>query len=132
MADIFHGYIETEFCKIFHVCAWHRGIEERPTPLFLGYENQAAQLSFALLIPDDDFNDVLVKLCWCILSRNLEFVSAAILLIDNINLLVEFWSHHRFNLKFIRVESYKKEAHKAPVSSSTTTLGDLINWKSER
>jgi small subunit ribosomal protein S1 len=23
-------------------------------------------------------------------------------------------------------------SHKAPVSSSTTTLGDLINWKSER
>ena len=32
-----------------------------------------------------------------------------------------------------QVEHYKKEAHKAPVSSSTTTLGDLINWrKSER
>jgi small subunit ribosomal protein S1 len=31
-----------------------------------------------------------------------------------------------------QVESYKKEAHKAPVSSSTTTLGDLINWKSEK
>jgi len=31
-----------------------------------------------------------------------------------------------------QVENYKKEAHKAPVSSSTTTLGDLINWKSER
>jgi small subunit ribosomal protein S1 len=31
-----------------------------------------------------------------------------------------------------QVESYKKESHKAPVSSSTTTLGDLINWKSER
>jgi small subunit ribosomal protein S1 len=37
------------------------------------------------------------------------------------------------------VEKYKAEsqshgsgAHKAPVSSSTTTLGDLINWKSER
>jgi len=32
-----------------------------------------------------------------------------------------------------QVEQYKKESHKAPVSSSTTTLGDLINWhKSER
>jgi small subunit ribosomal protein S1 len=32
-----------------------------------------------------------------------------------------------------QVESYKKDAHKAPVSSSTTTLGDLINWrKTER
>ncbi|MGA2834519.1 MAG: 30S ribosomal protein S1 [Terracidiphilus sp.] len=32
-----------------------------------------------------------------------------------------------------QVESYKKESHKAPVSSSTTTLGDLINLrKSER
>ena len=32
-----------------------------------------------------------------------------------------------------QVEHYKKETHKAPVSSSTTTLGDLINWrKSER
>ena len=34
------------------------------------------------------------------------------------------------------VEHYKSESrggsHKAPVSSSTTTLGDLINWKSER
>jgi small subunit ribosomal protein S1 len=34
------------------------------------------------------------------------------------------------------VQDYKQEArgggHKAPVSSSTTTLGDLINWKSER
>jgi small subunit ribosomal protein S1 len=36
------------------------------------------------------------------------------------------------------VQDYKAEnrghggAHKAPVSSSTTTLGDLINWKSER
>ncbi len=31
------------------------------------------------------------------------------------------------------VESYKKESHKAPVSSSTTTLGDLINLrKSEK
>ncbi|HEY1902450.1 MAG TPA: 30S ribosomal protein S1 [Terracidiphilus sp.] len=37
------------------------------------------------------------------------------------------------------VQEYKAEArgdrggsHKAPVSSSTTTLGDLINWKSER
>ena len=30
------------------------------------------------------------------------------------------------------VESYKAESHKHPVSSSTTTLGDLINWKSER
>ena len=27
------------------------------------------------------------------------------------------------------VENYKKEAHKAPVSSSTTTLGDLVNWR---
>ena len=32
-----------------------------------------------------------------------------------------------------QVESYKTESHKAPVSSSTTTLGDLINWrKNER
>jgi small subunit ribosomal protein S1 len=31
-----------------------------------------------------------------------------------------------------QVEHYKESAHKAPVSSSTTTLGDLINWKSER
>jgi small subunit ribosomal protein S1 len=34
------------------------------------------------------------------------------------------------------VQDYKGEnrggSHKAPVSSSTTTLGDLINWKSER
>ncbi len=30
-----------------------------------------------------------------------------------------------------QVESYKESAHKAPVSSSTTTLGDLINWKKE-
>ncbi|MDR3792205.1 MAG: 30S ribosomal protein S1 [Terracidiphilus sp.] len=30
-----------------------------------------------------------------------------------------------------QVESYKAD-HKHPVSSSTTTLGDLINWKSER
>jgi small subunit ribosomal protein S1 len=30
-----------------------------------------------------------------------------------------------------QVESYKKDSHKAPVSSSTTTLGDLINWKKE-
>jgi small subunit ribosomal protein S1 len=29
------------------------------------------------------------------------------------------------------VEHYKETAHKAPVSSSTTTLGDLINWKKE-
>ncbi len=27
------------------------------------------------------------------------------------------------------VESYKAETHKHPVSSSTTTLGDLINWR---
>jgi small subunit ribosomal protein S1 len=27
------------------------------------------------------------------------------------------------------VENYKESAHKAPVSSSTTTLGDLLNWK---
>jgi small subunit ribosomal protein S1 len=31
-----------------------------------------------------------------------------------------------------QVENYKADAHKHPVSSSTTTLGDLINWKSER
>jgi len=31
-----------------------------------------------------------------------------------------------------QVEHYKESAHKGPVSSSTTTLGDLINWKSER
>ncbi len=31
------------------------------------------------------------------------------------------------------VERYKETAHKAPVSSSTTTLGDLVNWrKNER
>jgi small subunit ribosomal protein S1 len=31
------------------------------------------------------------------------------------------------------VEHYKDSAHKAPVSSSTTTLGDLVNWrKNER
>jgi small subunit ribosomal protein S1 len=30
-----------------------------------------------------------------------------------------------------QVENYKAESHKHPVSSSTTTLGDLINWKSE-
>jgi small subunit ribosomal protein S1 len=28
-----------------------------------------------------------------------------------------------------QVESYKSESHKHPVSSSTTTLGDLINWR---
>jgi len=28
-----------------------------------------------------------------------------------------------------QVESYKTDAHKHPVSSSTTTLGDLINWR---
>ena len=28
-----------------------------------------------------------------------------------------------------QVESYKADAHKHPVSSSTTTLGDLINWR---
>ncbi|HVC47006.1 MAG TPA: 30S ribosomal protein S1 [Terracidiphilus sp.] len=30
-----------------------------------------------------------------------------------------------------QVEHYKESAHKQPVSSSTTTLGDLINWKKE-
>jgi small subunit ribosomal protein S1 len=40
-------------------------------------------------------------------------------------------SHHEASRA--QVEHYKKESHKAPVSSSTTTLGDLINWrKSER
>jgi small subunit ribosomal protein S1 len=39
-------------------------------------------------------------------------------------------SHHEASRA--QVESYKKDAHKAPVSSSTTTLGDLINWKSEK
>ena len=39
-------------------------------------------------------------------------------------------SHHEASRA--QVESYKKESHKAPVSSSTTTLGDLINWKSEK
>jgi small subunit ribosomal protein S1 len=29
-------------------------------------------------------------------------------------------------------DGHKKESHRAPVSSSTTTLGDLINWKSEK
>ncbi len=29
------------------------------------------------------------------------------------------------------VEHYKEKAHKAPVSSSTTTLGDLVNWRKE-
>ncbi len=28
-----------------------------------------------------------------------------------------------------QVESYKQESHKHPVSSSTTTLGDLLNWR---
>ena len=31
-----------------------------------------------------------------------------------------------------KTEGHKAESHKQPVSSSTTTLGDLINWKSER
>ena len=31
------------------------------------------------------------------------------------------------------VEHYKETTHKQPVSSSTTTLGDLLNWrKNER
>ena len=30
-----------------------------------------------------------------------------------------------------QVEHYKENTHKQPVSSSTTTLGDLINWKKE-
>jgi small subunit ribosomal protein S1 len=30
-----------------------------------------------------------------------------------------------------QVENYKADAHKHPVSSSTTTLGDLINWKKD-
>jgi len=30
------------------------------------------------------------------------------------------------------VESYKENAHKTPVSSSTTTLGDLLNWRKEQ
>jgi small subunit ribosomal protein S1 len=30
------------------------------------------------------------------------------------------------------VESYKADTRKHPVSSSTTTLGDLVNWKNER
>jgi len=29
----------------------------------------------------------------------------------------------------VTVEHYKESAHKAPVSSSTTTLGDLVNWR---
>jgi small subunit ribosomal protein S1 len=40
-------------------------------------------------------------------------------------------SHHEASRA--QVEHYKESAHKAPVSSSTTTLGDLINWrKNER
>jgi small subunit ribosomal protein S1 len=30
-----------------------------------------------------------------------------------------------------QVEHYKADSHKHPVSSSTTTLGDLINWKKD-
>jgi small subunit ribosomal protein S1 len=30
-----------------------------------------------------------------------------------------------------QVESYKADTHKHPVSSSTTTLGDLINWRNK-
>jgi len=29
----------------------------------------------------------------------------------------------------VTVESYKADTHKHPVSSSTTTLGDLVNWR---
>jgi small subunit ribosomal protein S1 len=40
-------------------------------------------------------------------------------------------SHHEASRA--QVEHYKESAHKQPVSSSTTTLGDLINWrKNER
>ena len=40
-------------------------------------------------------------------------------------------SHHAAGRA--QVESYKEHAHKAPVSSSTTARGDLINWrKNER
>ncbi len=31
-----------------------------------------------------------------------------------------------------QVEQYKKDVHKQPVSSSTTTLGDLLNWRKEQ
>jgi len=33
------------------------------------------------------------------------------------------------NVPRVTVEHYKEGSHKAPVSSSTTTLGDLINWR---
>jgi small subunit ribosomal protein S1 len=33
------------------------------------------------------------------------------------------------NVPRVTVERYKEGTHKAPVSSSTTTLGDLINWR---
>ncbi len=33
------------------------------------------------------------------------------------------------NVPRVTVEHYKEGTHKAPVSSSTTTLGDLINWR---
>ena len=42
----------------------------------------------------------------------------------------ESGSHHESSRP--HTEHHKKESHKAPVSSSTTTLGDLINWKSEK
>jgi small subunit ribosomal protein S1 len=38
----------------------------------------------------------------------------------------------REHVEKYKAESHGGSAHKAPVSSSTTTLGDLINWKSER
>jgi len=77
---------------------------------FLGDEDEARQLLFALLIPNDDFDDVFIELCGCILSRHFELVSTAIFYIDDINLLIELWGYHCLNLKSVRVESMYRRA----------------------
>src|SRR6266496_2370690 len=113
----------------------HRGIKEGPTIFFFCDKNQAGNVLFAFLIPDDDLDDVFVKFGPGILAGHFEFVGAGSLRIENVEFLIQLWCHQGFNLKAIRVQ----RMHRTPpclryglrVLGVLRNLGRILNPCSE-
>ena len=59
---IFDANFQTHLLQVFDVRTRHRGIKKRSSVLLVCDEYQTGQLLFALLISDDDFHNVFVKL----------------------------------------------------------------------
>lgn len=103
VADVRNCHLKAVSGQILNVCARHWSIEIATPLSFFSNKDETSDFLLPLLIPHDDFDNVLIELTGCVLSRDFEFIGCMGFGIQYVDLLIQIGRDEGLNLETIWV-----------------------------